>query len=241
MTYKPPTWNGLPVPYEAGVEALAGAARGGAPACWAALIALGHHEDPRAADVLIQLANDAREPDRRAAALRALGDNGHGAGGTAVILAGLTDSSGVVARGACEAAGKLGLREARAGVLALLDVDIRVTRLTALEALKTIGEEQDVGRLEVTFRSDTDEHVRREAAWTMRALAREGTWRHLFDLWCSDAVPRHRQWACELAARHGGEDLLGALDALQRDHDGHVRMAAVRARAAVSARLSPTT
>ena len=41
-----------------------------------------------------------------------------------------------------------------------------------------------------------------------------------------DELPRHRQWACELAERFSGPNILPVLRELSLDVDGHVRKAA---------------
>lgn len=70
------------------------------------------------------------------------------------------------------------------------------------------------------FESETSTSVRRAAAWTLRSTASASTWRQLFSLWHEDALPRHRTWACELAALYAASDVLEDLAGLTHDIDG---------------------
>jgi HEAT repeat protein len=101
--------------------------------------------------------------------------------------------------------------------------------VAALHALRELWRDDDVERVLHQFSRGASAEVRKEAAWTLRSTASTATWRRLFDLWCEDALPRHRAWACELAGMHGSHDVLTALDRLTHDVDGHVRHAAAHA------------
>jgi hypothetical protein len=50
----------------------------------------------------------------------------------------------------------------------------------------------------------------------------------------NDGLARHRQWACEIAERFSGAEVLPVLSTLSSDIDGHVREAALHASRTVS-------
>jgi hypothetical protein len=102
-------------------------------------------------------------------------------------------------------------------------------RSAALRALRPLWRDEDFETVLGLARHDPDDTVRGDAAWVLRATASIHTWSRLFDLWCADPLPRHRAWACELAARWGGADDLAAVRRLERDRDGQVQAAAVTA------------
>jgi hypothetical protein len=79
-------------------------------------------------------------------------------------------------------------------------------------------------------------NVRREAAWALRRRVTSTNWRTLFDAFWMDELPRHRQWACELAEYFSGSGILPVLSHLSLDVDGHVRKAASHAIRTVSSR-----
>jgi hypothetical protein len=58
-----------------------------------------------------------------------------------------------------------------------------------------------------------------------------------FDVFCVDELARHRQWACEIAERFSGAEVLPVLSTLSLDIDGHVRKAALHASRTVSGRV----
>jgi HEAT repeat protein len=147
----------------------------------------------------------------------------------AAICALLSDPKAFVVRSACEAAGRQRLAEAHDAILRLLGAAESATRATSLHALGELWQPADFERVLRAFTSDRSVEVRKQAAWTLREHASRSNWRALFEVWRGDAVPRHRQWACELAAAHGGVEILPDLGRLAADVDGHVRGRAVLA------------
>jgi HEAT repeat protein len=119
--------------------------------------------------------------------------------------------------------------DAHDSILRLLDAADKATRATALDALGELWQSADFERVLRAFTSDRSVEVRKRAAWTLRKHSSGLTWRALFGVWHADAVPRHRQWACELAAAYGGGEVLPELRRLSDDADGHVRDRAVGA------------
>jgi hypothetical protein len=53
----------------------------------------------------------------------------------------------------------------------------------------------------------------------------------------NDGLVRYRQWACEIAERFSGAEVLPVLSTLSLDSDGHVRKAALHASRTVSGRM----
>jgi hypothetical protein len=71
----------------------------------------------------------------------------------------------------------------------------------------------------------------------LRRRAHATNWQALFDAFCVDELARHRQWACEIAERFSGAEVLPVLSTLSLDIDGHVRKAALHASRTVSGRV----
>jgi hypothetical protein len=141
----------------------------------------------------------------------------------------LSDRDPVVVRAACQAAGRQHLVDAHDFVARLLDADDASTRAAAVGALRELWREADFERVFGAFTSDASDEVRKEAAWTLRSATSAANWRALFGIWQVDPLPRHRKWACELAAEFGGREDLPALHHLTGDVNGHVRDHAVQA------------
>lgn len=222
MQNRPRDWNGAVVPYGESVAELERRIDGPAPERWAALVALAHTPGDAALAVLEERAGSPEAHVRRCVA-EAIGHHAEGCRLQAVICSLLVDPDPLVVRSACEAAGRQHLPEAHDSVVALLDAGAPATRMVAVRVLRELWQPCDFGRVLAVFSSDPSEAVRREAAWTLRRVADGGSWRELFERWQADPLPRHRQWACELARQFGGRELLPALEALSRDRDGHVR------------------
>jgi HEAT repeat protein len=163
--------------------------------------------------------------------------DGHRLG--ALIRSLLSDTHDFVARSACEAAARHRVTEAHDAVVRLLDATPEASRIAALHSLRTLWLDEDFERVLQAYSTSPSATVRKEAAWTLRSTGSMSTWPRLFALWCEDALPRHRRWACELAGRYGSRDVLTALKRLSDDVDGHVRVTAARAIVEVEARENP--
>jgi HEAT repeat protein len=222
MQNRPTLWNGIEVPYGASVEELAKRTDDAAPSRWAAFVALAHTPGDSALEVLKDRAGSADAHVRRIA-VEAIGVHPDGHQLRAVILSLLSDRDGFVVRSACDAAARHGLTDAHDPIVRLLSAADGLTRGSALRAVRELWQEADFPEVLRVFTSDTSDEVRKEAGWTLYSLASSDNWRTLFALWRTSSVPRHRTWACELAAMYGGPEMLADLRSLSGDADGHVR------------------
>lgn len=235
MENRPASWNGVEVSYGESVSELARRIDGPAPERWAALVALAHTPGAAALAVLEERAGSPEAHVRRCVA-EAIGVHAEGYRLRAVVCSLLFDRDPIVVRSACEAAARLRLLEAHDSVARLLEGDDPSTRTVAVRVLRVLWRAEDSGPVLALSASDPSQNVRREAAWTLRANADRTIWRTLFERWQGDPLPRHRQWACELACEFGGRELLPPLEALAVDRDGHVRHQAARAVQEIEAR-----
>ena len=151
------------------------------------------------------------------------------AGNVPFIRARLAETDEDVVVNACARAATLVMRDVHDEILALTRAESQKIRLAALRALRRLWVDADFESVYGLHRNDPDEAIRDEAGWVLRETASPRTWSRLFDLWCRDAHPRHRVWACEIAHRHGSADELPTLRRLLDDRDGLVRAAAVPA------------
>jgi len=163
--------------------------------------------------------------DRRRAALYALGKNEKGAVMRDVVLAAFGDPAFQVVWAAVEAAAGLQIVEANERIVQLLEKPNPVRR-AAVAALRHIWHPSNFEPTLNVFRKSRKDQTRKEAAWTLRQHASSENWSILFDEWKDDEVPRHRIWACQLAAMHGGRSVTRQVANLSQDSDGHVRAAA---------------
>jgi len=235
MQNRPTTWNGVEVPYGASINQLASLVRGSTPERWAAFVALAHTPGESALTTLTDSARSS-DPYARRAAVEAIGVHPEGHRLGALVCNLLSDTHDFVVRSACEAAARHRVTEAHDAVVRLLDATPEASRVAALHALRELWRDGDFERVLRAFSSATSDAVRKEAAWTLRSTASAFTWRQLFALWSEDALPRHRGWACELAATYGGPEVLTGLKRLTHDVDGHVRNVAARAVREIEAR-----
>jgi HEAT repeat protein len=220
------TVNGLPVPRDLGVPALRALVAQGGPAVWAAIQALAERGDDASLAALAEYAGSRDEMLRRAS-VEAIGRHTRGRAAGSVVLRALRDASPFVVRTACHAAAATGLDEARDAVLIHLGATEASTRAAAAQSLALLAAPSDFDRVLHTSVGDSDPSVRKDAAWTLRTrCAGPDTWRRLFDVWRCDPLPRHRVWACELAAEFGGAEADELLRPFAADPDGHVRKAA---------------
>ena len=153
-----------------------------------------------------------------------------------VVLNGFGDPSEYVVRTVCEVVARWESSEAHDLVLPLLTHVSKATRQTAIRTLDTIWVDADFPLIFRIHTNDQEVDVRREAAWVLRRRVTATYWRALFDAFYGDELPRHRQWACEIAANFSGPDIPPALSQLSLDVDGHVREAASQAIRTLSSR-----
>jgi hypothetical protein len=189
-------------------------------------------EDAEALGALAEAAT-ARDEFLRRTAVEAISRHPQGRDLRSVILTALSDPSEYVVRTACGVVAQWELHEAHELVTALLANPSVATRQTAVRALGSIWIDADFVPIFRIYTGAREVEIQREAAWVLRRRANASQWRQLFDAFHVDELARHRQWACELAARFSGSDVLPALKALSLDVDGHVRKAAVEAIEAV--------
>lgn len=145
-----------------------------------------------------------------------------------IILNALSDPSGYVVRTACEIVAKREMAEAHDLVFPLLSSVSGSTRAAALRALCAIWRTADFPVVFRIYERDPDFRVRREAAWVLRKHTVSENWRTLFEAFSVDELPRHRQWACEIAETFSSVEMLPLLSQLTFDPNGHVRKAAAR-------------
>lgn len=200
-----------------------------------AIRALGSGEISEALAILAEAAAVDDQFLRRTA-IEAIGRHPQGRELRNIILRAFRDPSEYVVRTACEVVAQWKLTEAHDLVLPLLTNLSKTTRQTAIRTLDTIWADSDFPLLFNIYNKDSEIGIRREAARVLRQHATSGTSRTLFDAFFADEPPRHRQWACELAEKFSGPDILSALSQLSLDPDGHVRKAATLAFQTVSAR-----
>jgi HEAT repeat protein len=185
---------------------------------------LGSREDDLVLQALVGAAG-AEDQFFRRTALEVIGFHARGRELQAIVLNAICDSSEYV------------VREAHDSVLALLASPSAATRQSASRALGTIWFDIDFPPIFGLYLNDPELDVRREAAWVLRRRVHAANWQALFDVFCVDELARHRQWACEIAERFSGAEVLPVLSTLSLDIDGHVRKAALHASRTVSGRV----
>jgi len=214
--------NGAPVPDGESVPSLAAQLRPAGPRAWAACAALGHNATREALQILVELSTDADWRYRRAA-IEALASHPQASECAQQVCRAVQDSSPYVARTACRAAARIPVSAAHDLIVQLVESDDPYTREVAVESLDQLAVSGDFDRFLAVFRADQVASVRKAAAWALRSRASPQNWRLLLDAWISDAVPRHRAWACEIAVEFGGDAARSEVSHLASDADGHVR------------------
>jgi HEAT repeat protein len=189
---------------------------------------LASREDIRALNALAEAAA-VEDQFLRRTAVEVIGRHPQGRELRSMILSALGDPSEYVVRAACEVVAQWEFSEAHALVVALLAHASKATRQAAIRALDTIWADADFPLIFRIYTNASEIDVRREAAWALRRRVSSAHWRTLFDTFHLDDLPRHRQWACELAENFSGPDIVPVLSQLSLDIDGHVRKAALRA------------
>jgi hypothetical protein len=233
-SFKPTTWNGVPIPYDTPVADLRSTVEEPGPKAWAAIRALADKPEAEAMEILVQLARSS-DPHFRRSAVEAIGIHPSGQTASDVVSQLLHDRDNVVVRAATEAAANLKLNLAHERVLSLVKAAEESTRLTALRALDNLWLSSDFEAVFDRYLHDSSEKVRKQAAWTLQKNVGPDHWERLFSAWSTDPVSRHRVWACQLAERFASGTIFPALKTLRADHDGHVRRAARQAAARVGA------
>jgi HEAT repeat protein len=176
------------------------------------------------------------DPYVRRAAAEAIGQHSEGRQLQSVLLDLALDPNEYVVRSACEAVANLGIEAAHDRLVSLLRSGESVTRCAAVRALRRIWRESDFAEVFRMSVHDISDEVAKEAAWTLRERATALNWPALFHEWRTHSIPRHRVWACELAAAFGGFGALSQVRQLLGDADGHVRRMAADALAQIEAR-----
>ncbi|WP_257167743.1 HEAT repeat domain-containing protein [Bradyrhizobium sp. SRS-191] len=202
-----------------------------------ALRALVTRDDAASLAILRTAAADADQFIRRTA-IEIIGRHPNGQGLRDVVLTALTDTSDYVVRASCEVIKDWAWNEAHDAVARLLRTRSPATRQVAIRALGTIWRPTDFEAVHRIYNCDADLAVKREAAWVLRAQATAADWQQLFEDLRGDDLPRHRVWACELAAAFGAPTTIPIMDTLCADRDGHVRKAAEKAITTLRARRS---
>lgn len=190
------------------------------------------------AGALNELAKVAALEDQflRRMAIEVIGRHPQGRELHAIILNALRDPSEYVVRTACEVVAKWKLSEAHGPVVTLLSDVSSATRQEAIRTLGTIWIDADFPLIFRIYTKSSKIDLRKEAARVLRQRVSSAHWRTLFNAFHVDELPRHRQWACELAENFSGRDTLEVLSQLSLDSDGHVRKAAAQAIRSLSSR-----
>ena len=224
--------DGVRVPYGRSVAELDSLAKAGGAERWVAMVALAHSWDPRALDSLAELASSPN-PFIRRFAIEWVGKHPDGVKLRQLLVDRLGDPDVCVVRTAAEVAGELRLREAHAAVIGLLRADAPHSREVGLRTLVTLWQESDFEPVLAAFARDDSPEVRRTAGWTLYRTRASSRAEVLFDLWRFNPLPRHRQWACEVAEEFPRARFRDEIILLAADSNGHVRKAARRALEAI--------
>jgi HEAT repeat protein len=232
--FRPPIWNGAPVPYDAPITDLRAAVGQPGPKAWVAIRALAEKPDAAALAVLVELSRSSDAHLRRAA-IEGIGIHRSGASHFDVVCQALHDREAIVVRAATEAAASHRLQPAHDRILALVAAPEESTRLAAFRSLEVLWHSSDFEAVFDRYLHDSSDRVRKQAAWTLHKNVDAEHWERVFSVWSKDALPRHRAWACELAGSFGNRTVAPLLEELRADRDGHVRSAAEQALAQVGA------
>jgi HEAT repeat protein len=192
---------------------------------------LASREGPGALGALAEAAAVADQFLRRTA-IEAIGRHPQGRELRAIVLGALCDSSEYVVRTACEVVAQWELSEAHEPVAALLTNAPTATRQAAVRAVGAIWLDTDFPLIFSIYADASETELRRDAAWVLRQRVPAAHRKMLFEAFSADELPRHRQWACELAENLSGSEILPILSRLSLDEDGHVRKAASRVKIA---------
>jgi HEAT repeat protein len=227
------TWNGHEVPDEADLSLLARMLDGDAPAPWLAFVALGARSDPAALALIVQQCASV-DPQKRRAAIEAIGSSPIGAQAIENVRRALDDPAPPVVDAAILAIGRLRDEVSRPRLRARLSDKNPYYRGYALLALGDMWSDADFDAVLEIAQRDRDERNRKNAAFLLRAHPLE--WRRLVELWRESELPRERAWVCELIGERGDVSDHSLLERLRRDSDGHVRQRAEEALLAIEER-----
>jgi len=206
---------------------------GDAPAPWLALVALGARNDPAALALIVQQCGSV-DPQRRRAAVEAIGSSSIGTQAIEHVRRALEDPAPPVVDAAITAIGRLHDEASRPRLRALLKDKNPYYRGNALLALREMWTDADFEAVLEVARRDRDERNRKNAALLLRDHPLE--WRKLVEFWRESELPRERGWVCELITERGDETDRPLLERLRRDTDGHVRQLAEEALLALEQR-----
>jgi HEAT repeats len=226
--------NGVPIPTDVSVAELHDNIKQPGSKTWAAIRALGQKPEPAALTCLVELTSHL-DPYVRRAAVEASGFHCSGQAASKAICRMLHDRKGFIVRTAIQAAANSRLDDAHEARLGLVKASDKSTRLCALRALQSLWRAPDLSQcsnLSFTIHPKTCEGRRPGPCARMPGRRTRIT----FSAWSNDSLPRHRVWACEVAAAFGTRELLPAVHDLMADGNGHVRSAAMRAAAEIEAR-----
>ncbi|NPU11909.1 HEAT repeat domain-containing protein [Bradyrhizobium sp. 83002] len=175
----------------------------------------------------------------RRTAVEVIGRHASGRNLSDAILRALADQSEYVVRAGCQVIEDWRWDAAHDAISNLIKSPSGSTRQVSIRTLGAIWRQSDFQPVFQIYKTDAETEVRREAAWTLRNNVSSADWRRLFDAFRTDALPRHRRWACDLASTFGHSDVVPFLNPLCTDRDGHVRKAAAKAIAALEGHKLP--
>ena len=167
------------------------------------------------------------DPQKRRAAVEAIGNSPIGAQAIEFVRTALDDPAPMVVDAAIPAIGRLRDEPSRSRLRAFLRDKNSYYRGYALVALREMWSDADFASVMEIAKRDRDERNRKHAGLLLRQHPLE--WRPLVELWHQSELPRERAWACELIGEHGGSEERQLLETLRRDPDGHVRQRAEEA------------
>lgn len=219
-------WNGHEVPDSAPLDVLARMLAADPPAPWLALTALAARSDPAALQLIIEQCESV-DPQKRRAAVEAIGNSPIGVHAIDHVRGALDDQAPMVVDVAIMAIGRLRDEASRRRLKAFLADKNPYYRGYALLALRDMWSDEDFSAVLEVAKWDRDERNRKNAALLLREHPLR--WRKLVELWCQSEVPRERAWVCELIAEHGDRGERQLLEVLRKDPDGHVRQRAEEA------------
>jgi hypothetical protein len=225
--FKPPTINGVPVPYDTSVAELRKMVNIPGPDAWAAIRSLAEKSEPEALGILGSLTRSKDWRFRRSA-VEAIGISPLGHKSQEIVCNLLSDPSSYVMRAAIEAAANQKISCAHNEILKLMKAAEENTRIVALHALMDLWQPSDFDLVFDRYSHDPSDRVKKQAAWTIHENLDSQNWRRIFLAWINDPVPRHRIWACELAEKFGIRSDLTVLQPLINDPNGHVRRAVAK-------------
>ncbi|WP_316237977.1 HEAT repeat domain-containing protein [Bradyrhizobium sp. SZCCHNR1015] len=192
-----------------------------------------------AALALLRDASASADEFIRRTAVEIIGRHASGRNLNDVILRALADQSDYVVRAGCKVIEDWRWDAAHDAISNLIKSPSVSTRQVSIRTLGAIWQQTDFQPVFQIYKTDAETAVRREAAWTLRNNVSSADWRLLFDAFRTDALPRHRGWACDIASAFGHSDVVPFLNPLCTDRDGHVRKAAAKAMGALQAHTLP--